>query len=121
MDPIPLKRNLPESAFLTPSSGDYPHLYLDNLKGVDIPEEGEIRFRYSRLVKTEREDRNGESISVELCLKKITDICDCKGRDAEYNEDDSAPEKDTDETLDDLMESMDEEDTNEAETEEEDY
>lgn len=118
MDPIPLKRNLPESAFLTPSSVDYPHLFLDNLKGVDIPEEGEIRFRYSRLVKTEREDRNGESISVELCLKKITDICDCKGRDAEYNEDDSAPEKDTDETLDDLMESMDDEDMGETEDEE---
>lgn len=107
MDPIPLK--------ITPSiptglSGhEYPHLFLSDLRGVDIPEEGEIRFRYSRLVKTEREDKTGESTSVELCLKKITDICDCKGRDAEYNEEESdGGPKDAEESLDELMESLDE-------------
>ena len=119
MDPVSLKQSYPGTPFGIPEpTNPYPRLFLDNLRGVDIPEEGEIRFRYSRLVKTEREDRTGESVSVELCLKKITDICDCKGRDEENNEPETeARAKDTEETLDDLMESMDDEDMEEAEDE----
>lgn len=53
-------------------------------------------------------------------LKKITDICDCKGKDAEYNEDrgeemDSedegeSEEMDAEDALDAIMEDLDEED-----------
>lgn len=119
MKPVSLKR---EDFAPMPFGGPdkFPKLWLDGLTGVDIPEEGEIRFRFSRIAKIEKEDRSGESTSVELVLKKITDICDCKGRDAEYNEDrgeemesedeGETEEMDAEEALDAIMEDLDEED-----------
>lgn len=119
MKPVSLKR---EDFVPMPFGGPdkFPKLWLDGLTDVDIPEEGEIRFRFSRIAKIEKEDRNGETTSVELVLKKITDICDCKGKDAEYNEDrgeevesedeGETEEMDADEALDSIMEDLDEED-----------
>jgi len=119
MKPVTLKR---EDFVPMPFGGPekFPRLWLDGLTDVDIPEEGEIRFRFSRIAKIEKEDRSGETTSVELVLKKITDICDCKGKDAEYNEDrgeemDSEDEgeneeMDAEEALDSIMEDLDEED-----------
>lgn len=119
MKPVSLKR---EDFVPMPFGGPdkFPKLWLDGLTDVDIPEEGEIRFRFSRIAKIEKEDRSGETTSVELVLKKITDICDCKGKDAEYNEDrgeemDSEDEgeneeMDAEEALDSIMEDLDEED-----------
>lgn len=119
MKPVSLKR---EDFAPMPFGGPdkFPKLWLDGLTDVDIPEEGEIRFRFSRIAKIEKEDRSGESTSVELVLKKITDICDCKGRDAEYNEDrgeemesedeGETEEMDAEEALDAIMEDLDEED-----------
>ena len=119
MKPVSLKR---EDFAPMPFGGPekFPRLWLDGLTDVDIPEEGEIRFRFSRIAKIEKEDRSGESTSVELVLKKITDICDCKGKDAEYNEnrgeemesDDEGEneEMDAEEALDSIMEDLDEED-----------
>lgn len=119
MKPVSLKR---EDLVPMPFGGPdkFPKLWLDGLTDVDIPEEGEIRFRFSRISKIEKEDRNGETMSVELVLKKITDICDCKGKDAEYNEDrgeemesedeGESEEMDADEALDAIMEDLDEED-----------
>lgn len=119
MKPVSLKR---EDFVPMPFGGPdkFPKLWLDGLTDVDIPEEGEIRFRFSRISKIEKEDRNGETMSVELVLKKITDICDCKGKDAEYNEDrgeemesedeGESEEMDADEALDAIMEDLDEED-----------
>lgn len=119
MKPVSLKReDLPPMVFGGPDK--YPRLWLDGLTDVDIPEEGEIRFRFSRIAKIEKEDRSGETTSVELVLKKITDICDCKGKDAEYNEDrgeemesedeGEVEEMDAEEALDSIMEDLDEED-----------
>ncbi len=119
MKPVSLKR---EDFVPMPFGGPdkFPKLWLDGLTDVEIPEEGEIRFRFSRIAKIEKEDRSGETTSVELVLKKITDICDCKGKDAEYNEDrgeemDSedegdSEEMDAEEALDSIMEDLDEED-----------
>jgi len=119
MKPVSLKR---EDFVPMPFGGPekFPRLWLDGLTDVDIPEEGEIRFRFSRISKIEKEDRSGETTSVELVLKKITDICDCKGKDAEYNEDrgeemDSedegeSEEMDAEDALDAIMEDLDEED-----------
>jgi hypothetical protein len=119
MKPVSLKR---EDFVPMPFGGPdkFPKLWLDGLTDVDIPEEGEIRFRFSRIAKIEKEDRSGETTSVELVLKKITDICDCKGKDAEYNEnrgeemesDDEGEneEMDAEEALDSIMEDLDEED-----------
>ena len=121
MKPVSLKR---EDFVPMPFGGPdkFPKLWLDGLTDVDIPEEGEIRFRFSRIAKIEKEDRSGESTSVELVLKKITDICDCKGKDAEYNEnrgeemesededEGENEEMDAEEALDSIMEDLDEED-----------
>ena len=119
MKPVSLKR---EDFVPMPFGGPekFPRLWLDGLTDVDIPEEGEIRFRFSRISKIEKEDRSGETTSVELVLKKITDICDCKGKDAEYNEDRGEEmesedegeneEMDAEEALDAIMEDLDEED-----------
>jgi hypothetical protein len=119
MKPVSLKR---EDFAPMPFGGPekFPRLWLDGLTDVDIPEEGEIRFRFSRIAKIEKEDRSGESTSVELVLKKITDICDCKGKDAEYNEnrgeemesedEGENEEMDAEEALDSIMEDLDEED-----------
>lgn len=119
MKPVSLKR---EDFAPMPFGGPdkFPKLWLDGLTDVDIPEEGEIRFRFSRIAKIEKEDRSGETTSVELVLKKITDICDCKGKDAEYNEDrgeemesedeSENEEMDAEEALDAIMEDLDEED-----------
>lgn len=119
MKPVSLKR---EDFVPMPFGGPekFPRLWLDGLTDVDIPEEGEIRFRFSRISKIEKEDRSGETTSVELVLKKITDICDCKGKDAEYNEDRGEEmesedegeneEMDAEEALDSIMEDLDEED-----------
>jgi hypothetical protein len=119
MKPVSLKR---EDFAPMPFGGPdkFPKLWLDGLTDVDIPEEGEIRFRFSRIAKIEKEDRSGESTSVELVLKKITDICDCKGKDAEYNEnrgeemesedEGENKEMDAEEALDAIMEDLDEED-----------
>lgn len=119
MKPVSLKR---EDFVPMPFGGPdkFPKLWLDGLTDVEIPEEGEIRFRFSRIAKIEKEDRSGETTSVELVLKKITDICDCKGKDAEYNEDrgeemesedeGETEEMDADEALDSIMEDLDEED-----------
>ncbi len=119
MKPVSLKR---EDFAPMPFGGPdkFPKLWLDGLTDVDIPEEGEIRFRFSRIAKIEKEDRSGETTSVELVLKKITDICDCKGKDAEYNEDRGEEmesedegeneEMDAEEALDAIMEDLDEED-----------
>lgn len=125
MKPVSLKR---EDFAPMPFGGPdkFPKLWLDGLTDVDIPEEGEIRFRFSRIAKIEKEDRSGESTSVELVLKKITDICDCKGKDAAYNEpgmegdmeseddmgeeEDSSEPMDAEEALDAIMEKLDESD-----------
>lgn len=119
MKPVSLKR---EDFVPMPFGGPekFPRLWLDGLTDVDIPEEGEIRFRFSRISKIEKEDRSGETTSVELVLKKITDICDCKGKDAEYNEnrgeemesedEGENEEMDAEEALDSIMEDLDEED-----------
>lgn len=119
MKPVSLKR---EDFVPMPFGGPdkFPKLWLDGLTDVEIPEEGEIRFRFSRIAKIEKEDRSGESTSVELVLKKITDICDCKGKDAEYNEDtggemdseeeSDGEEMDAEEALDSIMEDLGEED-----------
>ena len=120
MDPVSLKRNdFPAPTSFGPDK--FPRLWLDGLQGVEIPEEGEIRFRFSRLAKIEKEDRMGESLSVELSLKTITDICDCKGRDAKNNEPEEEDEMedeemDAEDAMDSLMEDLDEEDmTDESE------
>lgn len=111
MKPIPLKRE-PSYELTEPAMPDScPRVYLDRLDDVDLPEEGEIRFRYSRMRKTVTEDSEGEFYSYELKLKAITDICDCKGRDAENNEpDEKEGPEDAEEALEELMEKISDED-----------
>ena len=110
MDPVSLKRNdFPAPMNFGPDK--FPRIWLDGLQGVEIPEEGEIRFRFSRLAKIEKEDRMGESMSVELSLKTITDICDCKGRDAKNNEPEMEDEEmDAEDAMESLMDDLEDED-----------
>lgn len=84
---------------VTPSDPSFPTVWLNDLRGVDIPEEGEIRFRYSRVRKTETETKHDETCSYELTLKAITDICDC-----------GEEEEDGKENMDRLMEDLKDED-----------
>jgi hypothetical protein len=109
MKPVSLKR---EDFVPMPFGGPdkFPRLWLDGLTDVDIPEEGEIRFRFSRIAKIEKEDRSGESTSVELVLKTITDICDCEGKDAENNESEYDEEMDAEDAMESLMEDLEDED-----------
>lgn len=79
----------------------YPHVYIPLKDGADIPEEGEIRFRYSRIRISANIDKNGATGDVQLCLTAITDICDCEGKDDEEN--DLEEKKDTSDIMDELM------------------
>lgn len=111
MKSISLKKNSFGNAPMfmgMPKISEFPSLWLDDLRGVEIPEEGEIRFRFSRISKTETEDQMGERMSVQLKLKAITDVCDCDGRDAENNEEESEIEElDAEDVIDRLMEDFD--------------
>jgi len=89
MDPIPLKPDFSDSPVpVNPSEG--PTVWLSRLRDVDIPEEGEIRFRYSRKKKVETETRADETCDYELCLKAITDICDCADKEPDGMDDPDA-------------------------------
>jgi len=106
MKPISLKPAEYVNSIPGPYSS-FPLVHLDALTDVDLPEEGEIRFRFSRRRKTEVETHDGETVSYELCLKAITDICDCKGKDAENND----PESDKyEDHMDKMMDEMTEND-----------
>lgn len=104
MDAIPLKIDFSETAPSTASSPEFPHVWLNRLRNVDIPEEGEIRFRYSRRKKVETETRGDETCDYELCLKAITDICDCEGKEDDGLGDISKANEVMDEMLDKLTE-----------------
>ena len=114
MDTIPLSRPSLASPVYSevPESAKYPHVWLDSLQDIDIPEEGEIRFRYSRTKKIETETKDNETTSVELCLKAITDICDCEGKEDDgMNEPDSMPsDGDAEKALDRIMSELNDED-----------
>ena len=115
MDPISLKFPLhsPLNYPQPPDVSDqYPRVWLDNLQEVDIPEEGEIRFRYSRKKKIETETKDNETLSVELCLKAITDICDCEGKEDDgLSEPDNMPsDSDAESALDRIMKELGDED-----------
>jgi len=95
---------------MSPSELPGPTVYLDSIPvDLDIPEEGEIRFRYSRRRRTLTDAKNDSRQSVELCLKAITDICDCEGKDKENN-DEKREEKDADEVFDALIVELTDED-----------
>lgn len=121
MKPVSLKKEINRDPFvIKPMSSEFPTLWLDDLQDVEIPEEGEIRFRFSRVSKTEIEDRKGERMSVELKLKSITDICDCEGDDEENNEPEKADKMDADSMMESLMGDLDVEELNNMEDESED-
>jgi hypothetical protein len=90
MDPIPLNVDFSGGAVVAASSPEFPHVWLNRLRDVDIPEEGEIRFRYSRKKKVETETRTDETCDYELCLKAITDICDCADKEPDGMDDPEA-------------------------------
>lgn len=115
MDPISLNRSSPEMSNMGADPvgyQNYPHVWLDNLQEVDIPEEGEIRFRYSRKKKIETETKDNETTSVELCLKAITDICECEGKEDDgLSEPDNMPsDSDAESALDRIMKELGDED-----------
>ena len=123
MKPISLEKNKDLPMLPSPPMGfgpNFPTLWLDDLQDVEIPEEGEIRFRFSRVSKTEIEDRKGERMSVELKLKSITDICDCEGDDEENNEPEKANKMDADSMMESLMGDLDVEELNNMQDESED-
>lgn len=105
MDPVPLKIDFSSVAHPETATAEFPHVWLNRLRDVDIPEEGEIRFRYSRRKKVETETRGDETCDYELCLKAITDICDCEGK-----EDDGLSDPKADEVMDEMFEKLTEED-----------
>lgn len=108
-NPISLKHDYAEPLNAPEISFDmgYPRVWLDKIKGVVIPEEGEIRFRYSRKRLTVDVTDSGTSQSVELCLKSITDICDCEREDGTMKDEDG---KDSDAAIEKLMKSLSEDD-----------
>ncbi len=124
MKPISLKKEINRDPFvIKPMSSEFPTLWLDGLEGIKIPEEGEIRLRFSRISKTETEDREGERMSVQLKLKAITDLCDCKGRDAKNNDDEEGSDveaMDADAVMQSLMEELDVEELDAMKDESED-
>lgn len=103
MKPVSLKADPSYNLPVSPSELPGPTVYLDTLPvDLDIPEEGEIRFRYSRRRRILTDAKSDARQSVELCLKTITDICDCKGKDEENN-DGKKEAKDADEVFDALI------------------
>jgi len=101
MEPISLQVQGLNSP-VAPENPNFPTVWLNDLRGVELPEEGIISFRYSRARKTETETPQDETCSYELILKSITDVCDC-------SEEDGGEDSNKDE-MDKLMESLDEED-----------
>lgn len=100
MEPISLQVQGLNSP-VAPESPNFPTVWLDDLRGVELPEEGEIRFRYSRVRKTETETKDDETCTFELQLKAIIDICGC----SEEETDGSGKDE-----MDKLMEGLGEED-----------
>ncbi len=68
---------------ITPSDSSFPTVWLNDLRDVELPEEGIISFRFSRARKTETETPEDETCSYELRLKAITDVCACEEEEAE--------------------------------------
>jgi hypothetical protein len=124
MKPISLKKEINRDPFVIKTMpSEFPTLWLDGLEGIKIPEEGEIRLRFSRISKTETEDREGERMSVQLKLKAITDLCDCKGRDAKNNDDEEGSDvedMDADAVMQSLMDELDVEELDAMKDESED-
>ena len=75
MKPVSLK-----SEFLTsccppsPSDSSYPTVYLQDVKGLAIPEEGEITFTFKRDRLDGSLDKHGGKLSASLCLKEILNV-----------------------------------------------
>lgn len=110
MEPISLKQNYSSDIPMPvgPEDSWCPTVDLSGVKGLDeLPEEGEIRFRYSRIRQSTTEDAEGSHYSATLKLKAITDICDCDGRTPEYNEP-RRESRDVEAVLDGLMEELEE-------------
>lgn len=103
MESISLDVGSANSPVAVPSP-NFPTVWLNDLRDVDLPEEGVISFRYSRARKTETETPSDETCSYELTLKAITDVCAC-------GEGCSCEEKTEDErdNMDKLMEGLKEE------------
>jgi len=120
-NPIPLTRSFSAELIMPPSESYSPTVDLNRVKGLEsLPEEGEIRFRYSRIRQSTTEDETGTHYSCTLKLKSITDICDCEGKDEENNEPERAEKVNADEALDSLMEELDVEELENMEDESED-
>ncbi len=100
MEPISLSTDFGVPTSPSPEATQFPHVWLNRLRDVDLPEEGEIRFRYSRRRKVETETKQDETVDYELCLKAITDICDCEGKEDDGMSDEP---RDADEALDRIM------------------
>jgi hypothetical protein len=117
MDPVSLRR--PDfDSFAVPSSPEGPTVYLTNLPAdLEIPLEGEIRFRYSRQDLTISVNERGAHKQVTLCLKKITDVCDCEGKGEEEDDGPELPRKakDADEVLTQLLDELSEDYIDESE------
>ena len=110
MKPIPLKQNFSSDIPMVTSQEDSwcPTVDLSRVKDLnELPEEGEIRFRYSRIRQSTTEDMEGTHYSATLKLKAITDVCDCDGRTPEYDEP-RREAKDVDAVLDELMDELEE-------------
>jgi hypothetical protein len=109
-EPISLTRSY-QSDFPVPAGPDdtyCPIVDLSQIKGLEeLPLEGEIRFRYSRIRQSTTEDETGTHYSATLKLKLITDICDCDGATPEYDEP-RAKAADVEAVLDELMDELEE-------------
>jgi len=112
MDPIPLKIDFSDAPVPSGPVGiEFPHVWLNRLRDVEIPEEGEIRFRYSRRKKVETETKEDETCDYELCLKAITDICDCEGKEDDgMNDPEPEMPEDAEGALEAIMEKLTDED-----------
>lgn len=101
MEPISLSHQPGDMPF-TPPGPIRPRVFLDRLKEVELPKEGEIRFRYSRIKKIETETKTDETCDYELELHAITDICDCADKEP--------ADKDAEESIVELMDELSEDD-----------
>jgi hypothetical protein len=93
--------NIPEVAYPSGSNEPGLHLYVDNPRVVELPEEGKITFYFKRGPITVREgveDRPG-SASADLNLTEICDVCACEA--PEYSE-----ARETENKIDELFEEL---------------
>ena len=80
----------PEAAFGSEDDSQYPRVWLADLKGMLLPECGEITFTFKRKRLEGVLSGDGNKLSADLCLKSILSVKETESDEEEYEEDERA-------------------------------